>query len=71
MNCRTESIFYYVQLGGLQVENHCFKWMCWLIQINFINKKLVWDGYLIALRYRLFIQSYIHVHNSFDLIFFK
>ncbi len=38
-------------------------------QINFIKKK-VWDGYLIALRYRLFIQSYIHIHNSFDLFFF-
>ncbi len=39
------------------------------IQINFINKKLVWDSYLIALRYRLFIQSYIHIHNSFEVIF--
>ncbi len=33
--------------------------------------KLVWDGYLIALRYRLFIQSYIHIHNRFDLFFLK
>ncbi len=38
-------------------------------QINCINKKFVLDGYLIALRYRLFIQSYIH--NSFDLFFVK
>ncbi len=38
-------------------------------QIHFINKKWVWDGYLIALRYRLFIQSYIH--NSFYLFFVK
>ncbi len=40
-------------------------------KINFINKKLVWDRYLIALRYRLFIQSYIHIHNSFEVFFFK
>ncbi len=40
-------------------------------QINFINKKKKWDGYLIALRYRLFIQSYIHIHNRFDLVFVK
>ncbi len=39
-------------------------------QINFINKKWVLDGYLIAFHYRLFIQSYIHIHNSFDLISF-
>ncbi len=39
-------------------------------QINFINTKWVWDGYLIALRYRLFIQSNIHIHNSFDFIIF-
>ncbi len=39
-------------------------------QIHFINKKLVLDGYL-ALRYRLFIQSYIHIHNSFELNFVK
>ncbi len=39
-------------------------------QINFINKKFVLDGYL-ALRYRLFIQSYIHIHNSFELNFVK
>ncbi len=37
-------------------------------QINFINTKWDWDGYLIALRYRLFIQSNIHIHNSFDFI---
>ncbi len=30
-----------------------------------LTKKIVLDGYLIALRYRLFIKSYIH--NSFDL----
>ncbi len=38
-------------------------------QINFMNKKWVWDGDLIALHYRPFIQTYIH--NSFDLIFVK
>ncbi len=40
-------------------------------QIIFINKKLVWDSYLIALRYRLFIRSYFHIHNNFDLFFVK
>ncbi len=69
MNCRTEFFFYYGQHDGSRVENHCFKWMCCSYQINFTNKKLVLDGYVIALRYRLFIKSYIH--NSFDLFFVK
>ncbi len=70
MNCRNESIFLLCSawwVAGLRTTdlNKCGG----SYQIHFINKKLVWDGYLIALRYRLFIQSYIH--NSFDLIFVK
>ncbi len=71
MNCRTESIFWLCSAWWVAGWEPLLYMNVLLIQINFINKKWVWDGYLIALRYRLFIQSYIHIHNSFDLIFFK
>ncbi len=42
-------------------------------QINFINKKRIWDGYLIALRYRLFITVltlfYIYKTSSETFLF--
>ncbi len=68
MDCRTESIFLFSMVGhGLWTTalNEC----AGSYQINFINKKWVWDGYLITLRHRLFIQSFIH--NRFDFIFVK
>ncbi len=67
MNCRTESIFFFMfSMVGRGLRTTALNECGGSYQINFINKKLFWDGYLIALRYRPFIQSYIHIHNSFD-----
>ncbi len=38
MNCRTESIFDYVQHGGSRVENHCFKLMCCSYKLIILTK---------------------------------
>ncbi len=62
MNCRTESIFFIMfSMMGRGLRTTALNEFAGSYQINCINKKWVWDGYLIALRYRLFIQSYIHI----------